>query len=469
MKNWPLKWRLSLLLCMVLLSTIVTISIVAYIELEEALLRNIDPTLKAMAEGILANLDKPESLEEREAEFNSITAHTERRYSHRYRVWMDGSNEDLYASDLRSNAYSQLFARLSPVDKPEVGGFTFFNRIQNEYKYRVVWTRHPFNRGVVNILVAGSSRYVYHEMDEFLRLSLILGGSLLLGSFLLVPLIVGWGMRPIDRIAAILRKITHKNVGRKDLKIQKVPRELLPFVEALNGMLARLDKALKQQKQFTADASHELRTPLAVIKSTIQAVRMKDREVADYIKALDETQQDVDRMEQLIEQLLTLARFGESRALPNTTRIALNALLTDLAEIFDARAERQGGEVICGNIPPTWINGNEIALNQLFSNVLDNAVKYGPPNGIINVTLEQGPDGYATICIHDTGGQIPPESLPHLFDRFYRVDSSRSRSTGGAGLGLPIAREIAQRHGGQIDITSEPGKGTSVFIRLPRV
>ena len=469
MKNWPLKWRLSLPVFFVLLSTIITVSIVAYVELQEALLRNIDPTLKALAVGILADLDEPKSSEAHQAEFRSVTDYAAERYSHQYRVWMDGSNEDLFVSDLPADTHDQLFFNLSPVNRPEIGEFTFFNLIQRNHKYRAVWTRRSFEQGVANVLVASSSHYAYHEMDEFLQLLLVLGGSLLLGSLLLVPLIISWGMRPIDRVVAILRQITHKNVGKENLQIQEVPQELLPFVEALNGMLARLDKAIQQQKQFTADASHELRTPLAVIKSTIQTARMTDRDIAGYIKALDDTHQDVDRMERLIEQLLSLARVDGSGDLPNTTRVALDALLANLVEIFDARAVRQGGKVIWEHCPPTWIMGNENELSQLFTNVLDNAVKYGPPKGTVQIMIQHGPDGYATVCIHDEGGAIPPEALPHLFDRFYRVESSRSRTTGGAGLGLAIAKEIAHRHGGQIEITSEAGKGTSVFVRLPRL
>ena len=469
MKPWPLKLRLSLLVCFVLLLTIITVSVVAYVELKESLLRNIDPTLRAMAGGILADLDEPESYEEHQAKYRSITNYTGERHSNRYRIWMDGSNNELFASDLPSDTYGQLLVNLPAGNRPEVGEYAFFNLNQKQYKYRVVWAIHPSNQGVANILVASSSFHVYHEMEEFVQMLLVLGGSLLLGSLLLVPLIISWGMRPIDRVAAILRQITYKNVGKDNLQIQEVPRELLPFVEALNGMLARLDKTIQQQKQFTADASHELRTPLSVIKSTIQTARMADREVAEYIKALDDTNQDVDRMERLIEQLLSLARVDERGDLPNTTRIALDALLANLGEIYDARAIRQGGRVIREDCPATWIKGNENELTQLFSNVLDNAIKYGPPKGTVRVTLDHGADSSVTICVHNEGGQIPPEALPHLFDRFYRVDSSRSRATGGAGLGLAIAREIAHRHSGQIEITSEEGKGISVFVRLPRL
>ncbi len=117
----------------------------------------------------------------------------------------------------------------------------------------------------------------------------------------------------------------------------------------------------------------------------------------------------------------------------------------------------------------TTIRSDLDELVRLFSNVLDNAVRYGPPGGTIRVALKGGPDGYATVYIHDEGGNIPPDAMPHLFDRFYRVDQSRSCSTGGAGLGLAIAREIVRRHNGDILVTSSPDSGTLVSIRLAHV
>ncbi len=465
MKSWPLKWRLSILVCLVLLSAIVTVSIVAYVELKESLLRNIDPTLKAMAEGILSDLNETESYEVHQAEFSSITGYTGQRYSNRYRIWVDGSGKELFTSDPQD----RLLTNLPSGMQPEVGEFTFFNLDQGTYKYRAVWVRHPFKQGIANIIVTSSSHFAYHEMEEFLRLLLILGGSLVVGSFLLVPGIVGWAMRPIDQVAAVLRQVTPGNMKQEPLHNLRVPPELLPFVEALSGMLIRLDKTIKQQKQFIADASHELRTPLTVVKSTIQTTRMADRDTADYIKALDDILNDVDRMERLIGNLLSLARIDESGGLPDTTPIALDTLLLNLASTFDTKASHQGGKVICDNCLPTLVNGGKSELDQLFTNILDNAVKYGPPNNVVRVTLSHEPGGYATVCIHDEGGKIPPEALPRLFDRFYRVDSSRSRATGGAGLGLAIAKEIAHRHGGQIEITSDIRTGTSVFVRLPRL
>ncbi|MFH1613455.1 MAG: HAMP domain-containing sensor histidine kinase, partial [Planctomycetota bacterium] len=166
------------------------------------------------------------------------------------------------------------------------------------------------------------------------------------------------------------------------------------------------------------------------------------------------------------EQLLVLARLDEVGRNTVDEDVQLDVLLRELAETYGRKMERAGGRVILEEPPDTTIQGDLDELIRLFSNILDNAAKYGPGDGTIRISLARESDGYATVCIHDEGGKIPPEILPHLFDRFYRADPSRSKSTGGAGLGLAIAREIARRHNGDISITSNRNSGTLVCIRL---
>jgi signal transduction histidine kinase len=244
--------------------------------------------------------------------------------------------------------------------------------------------------------------------------------------------------------------------------------ELQPFQAALDDMLARLNAAMRQQEQFTADAAHELRTPLAIMKSTLQTLQMRPRTVAEYRESLDDALRDIDRMEQLVQQLLTLARLDSTNRTSDFTDVRLDVLLKSLADVFADRAERQGAHIACTDHEGVRVRGDETELWQLFSNLLDNALRYGPSDGVVRISLQDGPDRWVTACVHDDGGGIPPEKLPRLFDRFYRVDSSRSQASGGSGLGLAIVREIVQRHHGEIEITSDPQSGTSVIVRLPR-
>ena len=464
-----LKWRVSLLVSIVLVAVISTISIVAYVEFEESHLQEIDRTLLAMANGILASLDDRQGQEELEQKARAVTATSgPNAASFSYRIWMEGSSADLLASDTPDSKQGRWLRELPEQNAPAREQYVLMNIGRRGDEYRAIWMRHTIDEGIVNIVVAGSSHFTYHELHEFLHLLLILGASLIIGSVVAIMWTVRCGLRPIDTTAKRLQDIAHPNVREAIYDVEKVPKELRPFVRALNDMLDRLDSFLQRQKQFTSDAAHELRTPLALAKSTLQAAQMKPRQADEYIHSIGDALKDIARMERLIGQLLVLARIDEVGGQAATEEVELDVLLRELAETYDEKARQGGGKVFLEESSATTVRGNLDELARLFSNVLDNAVRYGPSDGAVRIALRCGPDSYSMVCVHDEGGNIPPEALPHLFDRFYRVDHSRSSSTGGVGLGLAIAREIARRHNGDISITSSSDSGTLVSIRLAR-
>jgi len=468
MTSLSLKWRISLWISAVLIAVIATISIEVNIEFEESHLRSIDQTLKAMANGIVSSLDTSSNKEKWTEEVSKVTGRSDENLSALYRIWLDGSSTDLLVSDAADSEHGRWLRELPEQNRPLIEESNYMNIGLSGDEYRAVWLRHKINGDTVNIVVAGSSHFSYHEMYEFKRLLIVLGGSLILGSVVAVMWTVRCGLRPINLTAERLKDITHPNIGEVIFNDKKVPMELRPFMEALNDMLGRLDRVLKQQKQFTSDAAHELRTPLSLAKSTLQAAQIHQRQADEYRQAINDSLEDIARMEHLIEQLLVLARLDEVGRDTANGEVQLDVLLRELAEIYGKKMEHSGGKVILEEPPDTTIQGDLDELIRLFSNVLDNATKHGPLDGTIHISLKCEPKGYASVRIHDEGGNIPPEILPHLFDRFYRVDSSRSKSTGGAGLGLAIAREIARRHNGDISITSSPDSGTLVCIRLAR-
>lgn len=468
MISLSLKWRISLWISAVLVIVIATISIVSYSEFEESHLRNIDRTLLAMANGISASLDNHQGTEELMEEVRLVTGRSGWNPSTSYRIWMDGSSTDLLASDTPDSKYGRWLHELPDQSSPSREEPTFVNMGRTHDEYRAVWIRKKTDEGTMNIVVAGPSHYTYHEMYEFERLLIVLGGSLILGSAVAVMWTVRCGLRSISLTAERLQDITRPNIGGVIFDDKKVPKELRPFVEALNDMLSRLDKVLQQQKQFTSNAAHELRTPLALAKSTLQAAQMHQRQTDEYRRTIHDALEDIARMERLIGQLLVLARMDEVGGQTVTEEVQLDVLLRELAETYNDKARHSGGKVVLEEWCATTIRGDLDELIRLFGNVLDNAVRYGPSGRAVRIALKCGPDGYATMCIHDEGGNIPPDAMPYLFDRFYRVDHSRSSSTGGAGLGLAIAREIARRHNGDISITSSLASGTLVCIQLPR-
>jgi signal transduction histidine kinase len=473
-KPLSIRLRLSLMVLVFTLTITSVLSISAYIEFEESLLGNIDDTLTAMAEGIQAELYRQDNREHREAALRAITGYGTSERSSQYRIWLDGSERDIFASDSSGGPLPPALLHLPAEEQPDVNDFTLFNvagdpESKREYVLRAIWMRHISHEGITNILVARSCAYVYHELGEFLGLLLMVGGSVTLLTVLLVPIVISHGLHAITDLGAKLGQITHSSLKSDAGILPEVPIELKPFKAALQEMLLRLHEAMQRQEQLTADVAHELRTPLAIIKSTLQTLRMRARPATEYEQGIDDALKDVDRMEHLVSQLLSLARLDAAGAVRNPAAIRLHTLLESLTDVFDDRARQQGGRVVFENSAPVSVRGDETELWQLFSNLLDNAIRYGPREGLIRVDLRTEPDAWATVCVHDEGGAIPPESLPHVFDRFYRVDASRSPASGGSGLGLAIACGIAQRHGGHIDITSDPQAGTSVVVRLPRV
>jgi two-component system heavy metal sensor histidine kinase CusS len=468
-----IRLRLSLLVSGLTLTIIVALSVSAYIEFRESLLGNIDTTLRAMSEGMRATLDGEQTPEDRKAELHAIAGYGQSGHHGQYRIWTDGTETDFFASGSPEDPLEPQLLH-PPADKrPDVGDLSLFDVPVNmesgrRHILRTLWMRHTSGGRVVNILVALSSDYVYHEVGEFLQLLLILGGSVALLASLLMPRIIAWGLRSISLAGAQLEQITHRSLGQEDLAMGDVPVELRPFKASLQGMLMRLNDAMRRQEQLTADVAHELRTPLAIIKSTLQTLRMRPRDATAYEEGIDDALQDVERMEHLMEQILSLARLDAATEVPNPAEVRLDTLLGSLADVFNDRARQQGASVVYADGAVISVRGDETELRQLFSNLLDNALRYGPPKGVVRIALQEGPQQWATVCVHDEGGAIPPESLPCLFDRFYRVDSSRSQASGGSGLGLAIVREIVQRHHGDIQITSDGQSGTSVVVHLPR-
>jgi heavy metal sensor kinase len=469
MRPVSLKLRISLLVTGVLVAVIATISAVAYIEVRESIRRNLDHTLQAMSQAVLAELEEAAPLPEMQREVAAIMGSSSRHHSARFRIWVQGQATDLASSDAADSPQGRWLRNLPTERQPQMGKETFFSVGVSGLEYRATWVRRTSGRGDTNILLARSSHHDYNEMREFLNVLLTLGGCTVLVSAALATLLVVLAMRPVAQTARRLGRVTYRNLGAEHLADLRTPSELEPFRDAVAELLTRLDQAARRQKQFAADASHELRTPLSLAKSTLQLARSRKRDLGELEKAIDEALTDFDRMARLIDQLLVLARLDETNGDGLAEDVDLPALLAELAGTYDTRVARAGGRVICADLPPTRIRGEWALLERLFANLLDNALKHGPAGGTIRLTLRGEPDGTCAVGVHDEGGSIPPEALGRLFDRFFRVDDSRTSATGGTGLGLAIAREIALRHGGDIQIASSPESGTLVSVRLPRL
>jgi heavy metal sensor kinase len=272
-------------------------------------------------------------------------------------------------------------------------------------------------------------------------------------------------LSPIDRVTRVARRISAEDLSQRldfDLPDDEVGRLARTFDE----MIARLDEAFRRQRRFTADASHELRTPLTAIKGQTEVALQRPRDAAEYQEVLRAVNAQADRMIRLIGSLLTLARADASRIPVNREPLSVRTLVTDAADQVRPAAVAKGLSLTVQDGDDARLMADQDLLLQLLLNLLDNAIKYTPSGGSVTASWRHE-DAALEISVADTGRGIAPEHLPHVFDRFYRQDAARSRSEGGAGLGLAISRWIAEAHGGSIAAVSQPGRGSTFTVRLP--
>jgi signal transduction histidine kinase len=237
----------------------------------------------------------------------------------------------------------------------------------------------------------------------------------------------------------------------------------------LAGLALRpIRTAVDSQRAFIADASHELRTPLSVMRANAELLKRHESEpVSANREAVDGIISESDRLGKLVGQMLTLAQADSGRAALTFSEVALDELADDVGRGMRLLAEERGVTLETSIERPLRLRGDGDRLRELMVVLTDNSIKYTEAGGRVRLEVKRAPGGKVTVRVSDTGRGIPPEALPHVFGRFFRVDKARSRESGGTGLGLAIAQWIAEAHGGGIRAESAPGVGTTMTVELP--
>jgi heavy metal sensor kinase len=314
------------------------------------------------------------------------------------------------------------------------------------------------------LVIARSTKQIDQALTGLLR-------TLIIAVPLALALAAGGGiflarraLDPVDKISQTAQEIEASDLTRR---INVNTRDELGRLAAtLNAMIERLEKAFQRQKQFTGDASHELRTPLAVIEAESSLALQKERPSSDYRQSLEVISQEATRMSSLIDQLLTLARADAGKEQWHFTQVNLGRLISNLGTDVEVLCQEKGLSFRLDRMQDLVVTGDEARLRELFVNLLDNAIRYTPAAGTVSVSLHR--EGQmAVTAIKDTGVGIPAEDMPFIFERFYRVDKSRSRPEGGTGLGLAICKHIVKAHGGKIEVESQVGVGSTFSVWLP--
>jgi two-component system heavy metal sensor histidine kinase CusS len=315
---------------------------------------------------------------------------------------------------------------------------------------------------------AAASEEPIAESVEEIRFLLVWSSPVLL---LFIGLTGYWissrSLRPVDEMTRVARSIGALDLSSR-LPVPPARDEISRLAEAWNEMLERLDESFTRMQRFTADAAHELRTPLAALRTTAQLALRRPREAQEYREALEQVVTISERMNQLAESLLAIAR-GEPRCPPQVfTRVELASLVRGIsAEMQPLFAERNLELQVDVPAGPAYFDADADGLRRLLVVLLDNALKYTQVDGKVTVVLQESSDGYS-VAVSDTGPGIPHDALSRIFDRFFRVDPSRDRQTGGHGLGLAIARQIARAHHGQLEASSVVGEGSTFRLSLPK-
>ena len=320
--------------------------------------------------------------------------------------------------------------------------------------------------GTLLMEIGSTDRHVREVLNELLllfafALPLSIGVAIIGGYYL-----TRRAFKPIGEITRKAEGITSRNLTER-LPVPETGDELEQLSISLNGMIERIERAFRYLNRFTADASHELRTPLALMRTTAELSLKRPRSESDYRDSLSTIVADVEATSNIIDSLLFLARADDGSELLDKKFVDLVEVVRDANRrgqvMADAKQIDISERIATG---PLWIEGDAASLRRLFLIVIDNAIKYTPAGGNVAVALEPY-NGSAVFEVRDTGVGISESDLPHVFERFFRADKARTRQDGGVGLGLSIAKQIVESHGGTADVESKPGKGSVFRVRLP--
>ena len=315
------------------------------------------------------------------------------------------------------------------------------------------------------IQVSGSLKPIYFALNrlkaaQFIFLPLAMLLVIASGVFL-----TKMALRPVDDMTSAIRQITSRNL-HLTIELPETNDEIKRLAETFNTMLIRLNQAFSSQQQLIQDVSHELKTPLTVLKGKQEVALNKKRSLEEYESVLLVNLEEINKMSQLVENLLALARIDNRDSLMMIQPLNLKDTIEQIINSVKPLAEQKKISLHFLSQDQILIQADVGQVNRLISNIVDNAIKYTANNGEVSIRLGRE-DSFAKILISDTGIGMIENELPRIFDRFYRID--KSRSSPGFGLGLSIAKSIVDAHKGIIEVESLPGKGTAFTIFLPLV
>ena len=452
-----IRWRLTLLFALILLVILVFSDIVLNMLLENYLLNDVDSHLAAYSSQVhgTVNAQTIQGQSDYHVIHSQLPPINEFSSPGIYIQVIDPSGTVVVKSD-------NLGSQELPVDPVLIGkavdGGTGIQTVAagDKTDIRIMVTPLYLMNQKLVLEVAQSLRPLDVALQQF-RLALIVGTSLaLLLTTALGAIIVRRTLQPVESITGTARDIQESSNLHRRVGYNGPQDEIGRLATTFDRMIERLEKAFESQKHFIADASHELRTPLTVIQGNLDLLKRQSSE-EDRQESLRAIEAESKRMTKITSDLLLLAEV-EAGQITKNEDVSLKSILTEEFKRVQLRSEKR--RVNLGRLEDISIKGDPHKLSQVVGNLVDNAIKYTPEGGAITLSLFRDGD-WARLEVTDTGIGIAPENIPHIFDRFYRADKARSRSTGGTGLGLAIVKGIVEQHGGKVTVTSELGRGST--------
>jgi len=460
--NLPIKWKLTIWYSGILALILVVFSSAVYVYFENSLMNSIDTKIKSIADVLSSSLTG--------ANNQSVLGNFERYLENVLGKKPKGKFIQIIdplgkigakMNDMETDAVPVPFSTMERAAKGEI----VYETIEN-LNSRTRMVTIPFiENKQVSFVQVGSSLADFDETMRKLLIIMIIG----IPTSLSVIVIVGYFMarkslKPVDQIRKAAVKISSSNLDERiDIKGRK--DELSRLAETFNAMIRRLKDSFQRINQFSIDVSHELKTPLTILKGETEVALRKERSNEEYRHLLQSNLEEIDRMAQIIDDLLLLSKADRKDVKLNIENISLRDLIADVCMKMKIFADKKEITLMVDELADVRLSGDELKLRRMLWNIIENGIKYTPKDGMVTVSSYTN-NGCVCINVRDNGIGISADDMKYIFDRFYRADRSRKRESG-SGLGLSISKWIAEAHKGAIEVTSQPAQGSQFLIKLP--
>ena len=461
-----IRLKLTIWYAAVMGVVLISFSIALYMIMSRALYDEVDAKIKAMAEVTASSVESMKGHFDLTQLDNMLEEKLGFRTPGKFIQILDNTGTvGQLSANLQAHPLPISIKALKKASTKEISFETLQVKNSN-YPIRMVTYPVVENNEVTNILQIGTSLQTVQDTLQKLFFTLLFGvpASLTLASF------GGWFMarkslRPVNDITTTARLITAKNLDKK-IEVANPNDEVGMLAETINDMISRLNNSFGQMNQFSSDVSHELRTPLTILRGEMEVALRSQRSAEEYREVITSGLEEVERMSLMVEELLLLSKAEHGELRLNISTVLLHSLLEISFDNAMALARGRGVDITIHGKEEVSVQGDKMRLARVLLNLVDNAVKYTPKGGRVILSLaKKGDEAY--VSIRDTGIGISKEDQEKIFERFYRVDKSRSREIGGTGLGLAICKRIIEAHGGRISVDSEIGKGSTFTVILP--